>query len=1056
MATYRDDFFGPIRVPVLKGIDRRDVRDFLERYRKYVLWVTERARLEGAEPQIMQIKMCINNKLLKTLARFELKTSVEEISDEQLEDYLTGILAPSRYHVPDLDSLFGRLRLRSDGDGRDRVTALFADIEELVHDHGLGYLPDKDLVKYMYKALPKHVEKTIKDKMKIEGDDSAGKTLDGIYQTLVNHLDGMRFFAGASGQKLGTGRRGTVERPDIKCYKCAGPHLQRHCPRGKPDKAPVRLGDHTRPKESEWKGRSLAKSEQRVRANVGRTEGERQPTKSREEVRPGLRPRPQPSWKAKAAAKSAKDIGAAPAGSSGWAMIEKVEHVPYLLDTGATNNIMPERIFSELQGVVEMEPTELDHPIQIVQADGSTVLVRRTVTLEVALETSAGPYDLGRVTFRIIPGEASEILIGKAEMTRIGIISPEAALVGLVRATAASYDTRATTDGKPSAEGVALATEQPADRGQVEETTAATVQEGLAAVQPAETMQVEEATAATVQEGLAAVQPAETIQVEAATVAPPWEELAVVPPAEPQERMPAVPTQVERALVGKEEKSDPVRRRNTIVGDGVSVLSYMDDVAVLGRRGPGPRNTRGVWDVRPPRPGRARPINRGRGERGIRGNDRPPQHAAEELLRSVMTSCRETGMLAHLDLSEQFNHIPLVIGTASALRAWDSYGAATTQRTRPPERRDGRLRRARRRRMTCYNCGGPHHIRRCQTASAAMKTRLMALHRAGGIRRGHRENPSTAAAAAMEACPFGDMSMTGSSDGERHSGDGDYSDVTDPEMPPLVEDHIPPEGRNPRKAATGSTSAAVASPRMNGRRYLGWTRDGGHQYDGPGPPEAAGGGDTGTPREQRTAAPGQAGHGGDTLPALSLEEINKNRRLIGLGPLWGYRPRTEATNREGTTQAQRKLDAAATPWQPPLPPTSLRQRMLEASGGLRGCTSDNDVRRALGYPVYTRRRPPAPRTANTSEDTISVETPLPPDPRAGKSSGKAERPDFGLRLPPLECSLCKGNHFASACPARESGRIQEAKSVCYTCNGNHLVKNCPARKGNATEGAAGQ
>ena len=208
--------------------------------------------------------------------------------------------------------------------------------------------------------------------------------------------------------------------------------------------------------------------------------------------------------------------------------------------------------------------------------------------------------------------------------------------------------------------------------------------------------------------------------------------------------------------------------------------------------------------------------------------------------------------------------------------------------------------------MTCYNCGGPHHIRRCQTASAAMKTRLMALHRAGGSRHGHRENPGTAAAAAMEACPFGDMSMTGSSDGERHSGGGDYSDVTDPEMPPLVEDHIPPEGRNPRKAEAGNTSVAVDSP-TNSRRYLGWTRDGGHQYEGPGPPEAAGGGDTRTPREQRTAAPGQTGHEGTRVPTLTLEEINENRRLIGLGPLWRYRPQTDATNREGTTQAQRPL-----------------------------------------------------------------------------------------------------------------------------------------------------
>ena len=138
---------------------------------------------------------------------------------------------------------------------------------------------------------------------------------------------------------------------------------------------------------------------------MGRTGGERQTTKPREEIRSGLRPRPQPSWKAKAAAKSARDIGAAPAGSSGWATLEKLEHVPYLLDTGATSNIMSERIFTELQDAIEMEPMELDRPIRIVQADGSTVLVRRTVTLEATLETSAGPYDLGRVAFRIIPGE---------------------------------------------------------------------------------------------------------------------------------------------------------------------------------------------------------------------------------------------------------------------------------------------------------------------------------------------------------------------------------------------------------------------------------------------------------------------------------------------------------------------------------------------------------------------------------------------------------------------------------------------------------------------------
>ena len=91
MANYKDDFFGPIRVPVLKAIDRKDVRVFLEKYRKYVVWVTERAWwLEGAEPQIMQLKLCINNKLLRTLARFEIKIPIKDLTESYSRSILPG------------------------------------------------------------------------------------------------------------------------------------------------------------------------------------------------------------------------------------------------------------------------------------------------------------------------------------------------------------------------------------------------------------------------------------------------------------------------------------------------------------------------------------------------------------------------------------------------------------------------------------------------------------------------------------------------------------------------------------------------------------------------------------------------------------------------------------------------------------------------------------------------------------------------------------------------------------------------------------------------------
>ena len=87
-----------------------------------------------------------------------------------------------------MDRLFGRLRLRSTKDGRDRVTALFSEIEEIIEVNGLGYIPQKDIVKHMYKALPKDVEKTVKTLLKMEEDDSAGKSLGGIYKKLVDHL----------------------------------------------------------------------------------------------------------------------------------------------------------------------------------------------------------------------------------------------------------------------------------------------------------------------------------------------------------------------------------------------------------------------------------------------------------------------------------------------------------------------------------------------------------------------------------------------------------------------------------------------------------------------------------------------------------------------------------------------------------------------------------------------------------------------------------------------------------------------------------------------------
>ena len=103
--------------------------------------------MAGEEPQILGIKICINDKLIKTLARYEIGVPLERLTDEEVSEYLRKVLEPDRYYVPDLERLFGRLRIRPTSDGRDRVTALFSEIEEIIEDNGLGYIPQKDIVK---------------------------------------------------------------------------------------------------------------------------------------------------------------------------------------------------------------------------------------------------------------------------------------------------------------------------------------------------------------------------------------------------------------------------------------------------------------------------------------------------------------------------------------------------------------------------------------------------------------------------------------------------------------------------------------------------------------------------------------------------------------------------------------------------------------------------------------------------------------------------------------------------------------------------------------------
>ena len=51
-----------------------------------------------------------------------------------------------------------------------------------------------------------------------------------------------------------------------------------------------------------------------------------------------------------------------------------------------------------------------------------------------------------------------------------------------------------------------------------------------------------------------------------------------------------------------------------------------------------------------------------------------------DYLRGVLAACRVTGMLARLDLGEQYNNASLVLGTARELQDWERNGASAVRR----------------------------------------------------------------------------------------------------------------------------------------------------------------------------------------------------------------------------------------------------------------------------------------------------------------------------------------------------------------------------------------
>ena len=143
MHHMKEKLFGPVEVPILTSVGRTEIADFLDRYETYLLMVASRNAL-GDEIQPMEMKFCVDNQLLKTLVKHQIGAgSVEDLTQDQLKEYLDGCLKVSNFYVPDLDTIFSELTLGEATDANARVIDLFTQTEELIRRNGLTEVSEK-------------------------------------------------------------------------------------------------------------------------------------------------------------------------------------------------------------------------------------------------------------------------------------------------------------------------------------------------------------------------------------------------------------------------------------------------------------------------------------------------------------------------------------------------------------------------------------------------------------------------------------------------------------------------------------------------------------------------------------------------------------------------------------------------------------------------------------------------------------------------------------------------------------------------------------------------
>eukprot|EP00644_Phytophthora_capsici_P018719 jgi/Phyca11/132571/e_gw1.182.6.1 len=158
--------------------------------------------------------------------------------------------------------------------------------------------------------------------------------------------------------------------PKTGCWHCQGPHWLRDCPAASEDE----------------KARAVEKMKEVRQATNGRL----------------------------------KKIGSAPA--PGETLVNNLLTIPFLADTGSEETYLPRQYLDELIGLgAALDVMRLPCTEKKSAAGGNTVECREAVTLDLLLQTVAGPVHLSDVYCKVMEGLESDFILGNDTLKTLGI-----------------------------------------------------------------------------------------------------------------------------------------------------------------------------------------------------------------------------------------------------------------------------------------------------------------------------------------------------------------------------------------------------------------------------------------------------------------------------------------------------------------------------------------------------------------------------------------------------------------------------------------------------------